>query len=237
MDEPAPLPGHDAIGSGQRALETFCIATAGSLLLWQAARIALTSGGPAWWHAPVLVAGMASADLASGMLHWFADSWGRESMPLVGRRLLRPFRVHHLNPDDFLLRDFVDTNGDVSMLLIPVLLGAAWISPHTTAGAMAASFVVAFAAAAWPTNQVHQWAHMPRPPLGVRWLQDRGIILGRPAHRRHHSPPFATSYCIATGWLNGPLEAVAFFPRLERLITAVSGLRPREDDARVTSTP
>ena len=30
-----------------------------------------------------------------------------------------------------------------------------------------------------PTNQVHQWAHMPSPPRLVRWLQARGVILGR----------------------------------------------------------
>jgi ubiquitin-conjugating enzyme E2 variant len=144
---------------------------------------------------------------------------------------VRPFRVHHLNPDDFLLRDFVDTNGDVSMLLVPILYGTSSISPSTALAASAVTFAVAFAAAAVLTNQVHQWAHMRCPPRGVAWLQRRGIILGRAAHERHHAPPFARDYCIATGWLNRPLAAVSFFPRAERLVTAVTGLRPRLDDA------
>jgi len=185
---------------------------------------------------------MACADFASGLVHWSADTWGNESMPLLGKRFLRPFRIHHLNPDDFLLRDFVDTNGDVSMLLLPLLVATACTpadSPHTVAAIL---FAVAFAAGSCLTNQVHQWAHMPRPPRLVRVLQHHGIILGRDAHERHHAPPFARNYCIATGWLNAPLTAVGFFPSLERLVTLSTGLRPREDDAcfyseRPTSRP
>ena len=67
---------------------------------------------------------MAAADFGSGLVHWAADTWGRDDLPVIGRRLLVPFRVHHVNPDDFLRRRFVDTNGDVAFLAVPVLLGA-----------------------------------------------------------------------------------------------------------------
>jgi hypothetical protein len=38
--------------------------------------------------------------LASGIVHWSADTWGRDDLPVVGQRLLVPFRLHHVDPDD-----------------------------------------------------------------------------------------------------------------------------------------
>jgi ubiquitin-conjugating enzyme E2 variant len=152
-------------------------------------------------------------------------------MPLLGRRFVHPFRVHHVNPEDFLRRRFLDTNGDVSMLSIP-FLAAAHVLPLTTNwGQLAAAFMSAFCAVVLPTNQVHQWAHMPRPPRVVRWLQDRGMILSRREHSRHHCSPFARNYCIATGWCNPLLERIQFFRRLERIVARLFGLQPRADDS------
>ena len=68
-----------------------------------------------WWVPLAFVAGMAAADFGSGLVHWGADTWGRDDLPVIGHRLLVPFRVHHVNPDDFLRRSFVDTNGDVAV--------------------------------------------------------------------------------------------------------------------------
>src|SRR6188508_3881186 len=74
-----------------------------------------------WWVVPALAAGIAAADFGSGIVHWSADTWGRDDCPLIGPRLLVPFRVHHINPDDFLRRRFVDTNGEVAAIAIPCL--------------------------------------------------------------------------------------------------------------------
>jgi len=89
---------------------------------------------------------------------------------------------------------------------------------------------VAFSAAALPTNQIHQWAHMPSPPALVRWLQRRGIVLSRDEHARHHAEPYVINYCIATGWCNRLLTAIGFFPALERAITRITGWQPRTDE-------
>jgi ubiquitin-conjugating enzyme E2 variant len=224
------LPAHDEIGWRQHTWELSCIVTAAALLVWHVARLALAPSLLSWWLPLVIAAGMLSADFVSGMVHWTADTWFEETMPLLGRRFLRPFRVHHVNPDDFLRRNFIDTNGDVSMLCIPVLAATLWIPFDSVAGQTCAAYILAFCVAGVPTNQVHQWAHMPHPPRWVRWLQDRGIILSRAEHQRHHRHPYAMNYCIAIGWLNKPLTAIAFFRRLERLVTAVTGLQPRSDD-------
>jgi len=183
-----------------------------------------------WYAVAALPMGMLCADFLSGLVHWGADTWGSVSMPILGQRLLHPFRVHHVNPADFLLRKFWDTNGDVAALGVPVLVLAMQM-PLSSAGWFAAAvFVASFSGAGLMTNQIHQWAHMRRAPFPVRWLQRAGLILSHEAHERHHHPPYVANYCITTGWCNGPLQSVFFFSRLERLVSICTGLQPRDDE-------
>ncbi len=59
---------------------------------------------------------------------------GPRELPVLGRRFLRPFRVHHINPHDFLRRDFIDCNGDVAMLVLPMLAASMQIPLGTPIG-------------------------------------------------------------------------------------------------------
>ena len=203
---------------------------AAALLAAAAIRIGVAVG-LAWWLPPVVLAAGAVADVASGIVHWAADTWGRESWPVVGPRVLRPFRVHHVNPEDMLGRSFLDLNGDVALLTLPILAVALMTPLDTPAGRVAAAFLAAWGAWALPTNQVHQWAHMARPPRVARWLQRLGVILPPAVHGVHHRSPHATHYCITTGWCNAWTARIGFFAALERIVTAVTGAVPRADDA------
>lgn len=225
----AELPGHDAVVGLTRAIEVASLMAAGALLLVNIAH-AFTAGLLVhWWSALVVVTAGLFADLVSGLVHWTADTWFSETMPVLGRRFLRPFRVHHVNPDDFLKRDFADCNGDVAMLNIPFLIVALML-PATSVGHALSLALATFAVVSLPTNQVHQWSHMPSPPTLVQWLQRHGVILSAEAHGSHHREPYVANYCIATGWCNRWLTAIDFFPRCERLITRVVGLQPRADE-------
>jgi hypothetical protein len=224
------LPRHDDIGPSRRIVEAVCIAAAAALLLVQFARFFIESSSMHWWTLLFVPLGMATADLLSGLIHWAADTWGRETMPVLGRRLLHPFRVHHVNPDDFLTRRFLDTNGDVAVIVMPFLASMFWIPLHVAAGHSAVAFMLGFCGVGLLTNQIHQWAHMPRPPRPVRLLQEYRIILSGKVHQRHHHPPHVTDYCIATGWCNGLLNRLDFFRRLERAVTWLTGMVPREDE-------
>jgi ubiquitin-conjugating enzyme E2 variant len=224
------LPDHDAVGALTRVVETLSLVAALVLLGVNIARVAASGLLLHWWAPCVAASAAVAADFVSGLVHWAADTWFSETMPVLGRRFLRPFRVHHANPGDFLRRDFIDCNGDVAMLNIPILAAALAMPATTEAGAAASLALVAFSAVSLPTNQVHQWAHMPVPPAPVRWLQRRGVILSGEQHARHHREPYVTHYCIATGWCNRWLSAVDFFPACERLITRMSGLEPRADE-------
>ncbi len=179
----------------------------------------------------MIIGGALAADFTSGLIHWTADTWGSESMPILGRRFVRPFRVHHVNPNDFLRRSFLDTNGDVAAIVAGILALAVCIPLEAAWGQPLVAFLLAFCVVGLPTNQVHQWAHMSRPPGFVQRLQAWGVVLTRGEHLKHHREPYAGNYCIATGWCNRPLETIHFFRKLEHLVTTITGLRPREDDA------
>ncbi len=226
------LPAVGAATRTQTVLWAGSIAAASIGVAAVAVRLAMRADLWHWWVVPVLVAGVVAADLGSGLLHWGADTWGRDDLPIIGSRLLVPFRVHHINPDDFLRRSFVDTNGDLALMAMP-LLAVLWLAPLDTGWAVALSlFGLSFCGAGMMTNQIHQWAHMPAPPVPVRLLQDAGLILGRAEHATHHDRPYDAHYCITTGWCNRPLEAVGFFRAMERGISRVTGAHPRHDDVR-----
>lgn len=224
------LPEHLEISFWSHAVSIVAIAIAFALLATLVGRIAFIASDFPWYALAAIPAGMLLADFMSGLVHWSADTWGSESMPILGKYLLHPFRVHHVNPADFLRRRFADTNGEVAMLTIPLLVAALWIPLTSDLGVTFAVFCTAFLTLGLMTNQVHQWAHMRRAPLGVRQLQQLRLILSHEDHERHHCPPYAQNYCITTGWCNRPLSAIHFFPRLERCITWLTGIQPRQDD-------
>jgi len=228
-DHSSDLPAHLQIGPWTRAF--YFVACSAAFVLLAAFAVKIESGpGLTWQSLLAIPAGIACADFVSGMVHWSADTWGSESMPVLGKRLLHPFRVHHVNPGDFLKRRFVDTNGDVAFLMI-LVLGAAWSMPmESPSQTFWAVFVLSLTAVGLMTNQIHQWAHMRRAPWLVRMLQRTGVILSYRAHRLHHQRPHTANYCIATGWCNAPLQAVQFFSVMEYLVSACTGLQPRSDE-------
>ncbi len=233
MKEPQPtLPVCYELTPGHFLLSSLAIAAALALLGWLGWRVTSTIAVGQWWVPVALLGGLAAADAASGLVHWAADTWGRDDCPVIGPRLLVPFRVHHVNPDDFLRRRFVDTNGEVACVAVPILLALQAVPLEPAAGQAVAVFGLGFCGLGALTNQIHQWAHMPAPPAPVRALQACGLLLGHTEHAAHHARPYHRGYCITTGWCNAPLDAIRFFRRLESAITWVTGVPPRHDDRR-----
>jgi hypothetical protein len=230
--ETVTLPAHYELTWGQVVFSAISIGVAFVLLGAAGYRVATGIDVVRWWVPFAVIGGLAAADFCSGLVHWAADTWGRDDYPVIGHRLLVPFRVHHVNPDDFLRRRFIDTNGDVAFLAIPVLVALGAVPLDRPWGPPLAVFGLAFCGIGSLTNQIHQWAHMSRPPRVVRALQACGLLLGRDEHERHHRRPYDCRYCITTGWCNGPLEAGRVFRRLERAITRLTGIAPRHDDRR-----
>ena len=143
--------------------------------------------------------------------------------------------MHHINPGDFARRSFVDTNGEVAAIAVPVLIALVLMPLDRSWSAFSASFGLTFCGMGMLTNQIHQWAHLDSVPAPVRGLQRLGVLLGHEEHARHHAHPYDVRYCITTGWCNRPLEAIGFYRRLESIITHLTGALPRHDDRRYES--
>lgn len=165
--------------------------------------------------------GLLLADFLSGTVHWFADTFGHESWPLIGQSLIRPFREHHVDPASITKHDFVETNG--SSFLLVAIASAALASvdiPFLARWGFAEDSVLGLAAPALLflsiTNEIHKMAHLgERAPTWFIAAASRGWLLSSLNHRQHHSGKFDRHFCITTGWLNNVLDRIRFFQGLE----------------------
>lgn len=207
-----------------RALEIASIGLAACLLLDLGTRAASGALEPGtWWLIPTTLAlGFLSADFASGAVHWIGDRFFAEDTPLVGATLIKPFREHHIDPQDIVRHGLLELHGNSSLPVVAILLTLRFLPDGS--GAIRTAFdlwLLFFLMASVATNQFHKWAHAPDVSRSVRWLQRSGIILAPERHAQHHSGDFATSYCITSGALNPLLDRIDFFGRCERGIRAM----------------
>ena len=218
----------------QRRLEIAAIVLFAVLALWSLWRLAIVADQPSeyWMVAGAAFAGWVAADLFSGLVHWGFDTWGNIHTPLLGQRFIRPFREHHWDAKAITRHDFIETNGAGCIASVPVLVGTTTM-PLTSGGWLfLQAFGVFCALAVLFTNQCHKWAHMETEQLAspVRLAQRLRLILRPQDHSKHHVRPFNSHYCTATGWLNGPLQAIRFFRWMERCVALCTRAgTPRND--------
>jgi hypothetical protein len=142
------------------------------------------------------------ADLFSGLVHWALDSFGSVRTPVVGPAFIRPFREHHADPAGMTRHDFIEVNGASCLGCLPLLALSLYLDGFAHALVVFTCLGVLF------TNQCHKWAHMEKPPVIARALQESGLVLRAQEHQKHHTPPYNTHFCTASGWLNRPLNAL-----------------------------
>lgn len=180
--------------------------------------------------------GLLAADFVSGFVHWLGDTWGSIDMPVLGQAFIRPFREHHVDPKAITRHDFFETNGNNCFVSIPVVAYTAFGGWAGEAGLFLATVLLAMTFWVFLTNQIHKWSHTDAPPAWIAALQRAHLILPPAHHQVHHTAPYHRYYCITNGWMNPVLDRIGFFPRLERVVTAVTGLRAREEDQIRTTT-
>lgn len=188
--------------------------------------------------AVVVVAAAVSADVICGVVHWAADTWGDQTWPVVGPTLIRSFREHHVDQHAITTHDFIEANGATALVLLPTMIAVYVLMPDAAAWPRAyhvgVMYVLSLSALVLMTNQIHKWAHTPRPPAVIRGLQRLGVLMSAEHHRAHHHGAHTVRYCITTGWMNPILDRWRFFRTAEGAIQAISGLQPREDDLHLT---
>jgi plasmanylethanolamine desaturase len=183
-----------------------------SFSLWR-----LAAATELYFFAVVLVAaplGWLAADLLSGLLHFSFDSWGSVSTPVIGNAFIRPFREHHVDPQEMTRHDFVETNGASCLACLPILAATSLLPFETLPALLIQAILLFIALGALATNQCHKWAHLDEAatPAVVRWAQRRRLVLPREHHRLHHTAPFDSHFCMSSGWLNKPLNALLRVP-------------------------
>jgi len=183
------------------------------------------------WFLPILAVGAyLAADFVSGFVHFLADDFGSSETPWIGPNFIDAFREHHVDPEGITTHDFVDTNGNNSLVSIPPMLLVWLFVPieMMLAGYLLGAFFLLLCLGIFLTNQFHKWAHMQEPPTAAAWLQKRGLIFPGEHHDVHHASPYDTYYCITVGVWNPLLDRTRFFERTERLLRRViPGADPR----------
>ena len=227
-------PPNPSYSRGHRALEIAAITFAFGSLAWIAYRVFMAAHGVWDWIgiAVAAVAGYIVSDFLSGFVHWAGDTVGDESTPILGPNFVRPFRFHHVDPEDITRHDFVETNGNNCIVAAPVLALVLLLLPKTTGALFYICTLIAFTALfVFCTNQFHKWAHMKTPARWVRLLQRAGLILSPEHHVVHHTAPRDKYYCITVGWMNPVLEKIRFFRFCEAVVTRLKPGLLRPDPA------
>ncbi len=164
------------------------------------------------------------ADLCSGLVHWFGDTFLEEDTPVVGPLFIAPFREHHRDPLALTQHSFGELNGSNCIGVAPLLAAAGMLRDEAAENTLALfglDVLVTFSLSIAVTNQFHSWAHSPRAPGAVGWLQRLGLILMPERHMRHHQNGSTSAYCVTTGWMNRLLDETSFLSKCERALRAL----------------
>lgn len=177
----------------------------------------------AWVLSIALILGYLAADFVSGFVHWMGDTFGDENTPVLGMSFVKPFRDHHVDPLDITRHDFIEVNGNNSIVLLMVLIPVVIFlpRPETALTFFMTGMSVSFVLGIFMTNQFHKWSHLEERPMWMVYLHRSGLILPPQHHDVHHTAPHDTYYCITCGWMNPILARIGFFEKMESLVRGV----------------
>jgi ubiquitin-conjugating enzyme E2 variant len=174
-----------------------------------------------------VLAGALVADAASGLIHWFEDTYLPycTTTPFLST-VARDNELHHYFPRE--ITHFGDLQNTV--ITFPLALAcvcmATWWWPRGVVKTHR-GFWLSFLVFASLANVFHKYAHLRdcEKPGAVRFLQEHGLAISSEEHRAHHLRP-DHKYCTITPWVNPVLDGLGVFRFLEGAIGALTGVRP-----------
>jgi ubiquitin-conjugating enzyme E2 variant len=152
----------------------------------------------------LLVACFFLTDLISGLLHVVLDNpRSLEVKPLY--KLAIGFQRHHENPATIFEMSLYNHLYVMHLPLAAFFVVTALLGHEL----YLLSYVVMFAMLHL-MQMAHRWSHQPADdvPRPVAALQRAGVLLDKPHHDEHHTPPYSKNFCIMTGMAD-PLLNVA----------------------------
>jgi sterol desaturase/sphingolipid hydroxylase (fatty acid hydroxylase superfamily) len=156
-----------------------------------------------------LVLGWLLADFLTGAFHWWEDRVARIDMPILGRWLIEPNRLHHVDPLAFTRGSFAQRSQ--AAIVAVAACSAIWLLAFGPS-----VFWVAVTMGGACATEVHRMAHERKRGGAFGALQDIGLIQSPTHHAGHHRGEFDQRYCVLTGWLNPILDRMHFWHHLER---------------------
>lgn len=153
-----------------------------------------------------------TADLVTGIFHWWEDRYAKPNWPVLGPFIAEPNELHHRQPTAFLAGSYLQRNWST---LIPTLCIA---GVCLAVGSLWWALVFLFASQA---NEIHALAHrFGKVGTVVKLLQDASLIQSPRHHAEHHRSPHQVRYCVMSPVWNPFLDALKVWQGLERLLAA-----------------
>jgi ubiquitin-conjugating enzyme E2 variant len=162
------------------------------------------------WHVFQVFLLWLTADLITGIIHWWEDAYGNPKWPILGKYVVEPNLTHHKEPHK-LLEGSYWTRINTSVFAAVGIAGVLWLfGLHSWQMIVCLLFCT-------QGNEIHAMSHRPDKLTGrvVRLLQETGIFQSKKMHRWHHRAPYETNFCIMTDFLNPILNKIGFWRKLE----------------------
>jgi|GEM_PF-4512862 len=150
---------------------------------------------------------LAIADLLSGFVHKYLDSWASSEGFLGGA--VRAFRFHHESPSGMSDNTYLENTGDTATYLAPLfgLVAAAPLAGVHVDPVVGTSSLVLLLTLM--NSQIfHAQAHLTTPSAFFAYLQKLRLSLRKDQHLLHHRPPFETDFAAINGWTSPPMRKV-----------------------------
>ena len=188
-----------------------------------------------WPSTVVSVAiGMYSADVMSGLLHWAFDTWFDETN-VTFQRMIRIVREHHIYPQkvfNYRVHEEVGLMswfgllglGPACLAYIARTKSERTVESSALAGGLGYSLLVTF------SLEFHKQGHRFQRGRLIHALQAAHVVLSPKQHMKHHALEHDTHYCFVNGIGDLTLGKLGFFRFLESGMTALTGMKPREND-------
>lgn len=172
-----------------------------------------------------------AADFLTGLVHWWEDTYGLPTWPVIGKLVIEPNIEHHRNPGVMAsMWNFGERN------LQSLLLAVAGLGIASLLDLLSWQFALVAILAGFG-NEVHSWNH--GGPVGgrlfrgcVRLIQDMAIVQTPQHHAKHHRPPFNRRFCTLTNLVNPILDRILFWRWIETVLALVGICPNRMTQAR-----